>query len=69
MRTVQVYRLWEDKTWDLVDIEVEDTPWRTEVVESRACTQAWKNIQRFGGVTSHGRCMRTGLYTPLFDEV
>lgn len=68
MKTVQVYRLWEDGTWDLVNIDIEDEPWTQEIVESRACEQAWTHLAMLRETLpykSKGRCMRVGLYTPV----
>lgn len=47
-KKVQVYRLWPDKTYDLVDVEVEDPGTNgldnAEIIESRAVSKEWLRI-------------------------
>lgn len=62
MREVEVYRLWSDRTWDLVKVfvETEPEPWNAEIIESRACTAAWLDVVKTGD-----RPLRMGLFTMI----
>lgn len=65
MRQVQVYRLFDDYSWDLVSVFVPDEPWNQEIVESRACTAAWLQVEREGS----RRPLRVGLFTIINEWV
>lgn len=59
--TVQVYRLWPDRTWDLADIEVDVPPGlenNDDVIEARAVQQAWLDLQLAGSAKPE----QIGLY-------
>ena len=60
-RTVQVYRLWPDKSWDLVDVRVDLPPGledNDDLIESHAVQAEWLKIAAHG----HRKPLQIGLY-------
>lgn len=49
MKTVEVYLLWKNGTWESRTVEVPAEPWTDNAVESRACEKAWLEVERCGG--------------------
>jgi hypothetical protein len=48
-KTVEMYRLWQDGTWDKVTVTVfMEYTMPDDVLEARACQQAWLDLVRTG---------------------
>lgn len=49
-RTVEVYRLWEDGTWDKREVTVPIFEGiNDDALEARACERAWLDVTKIGG--------------------
>lgn len=58
MRTVEVYRLWGNGTWDKVPVTIEYDGDNDDVIESRAVTAEWIRLS----LCNSQKPLQVGLY-------